>query len=65
MTAFDKLKSFDLFAGFSAEEIATLASIATEHAVPRGGTILREGDASNEIFFLFDGEVEFRGGRRG
>jgi CRP-like cAMP-binding protein len=53
------LEDVDLFAGLYADDLLTIASIATELTVPAGQHLYREGDTdSTNLYIIVDGVVE-------
>ncbi|MBM4280104.1 MAG: cyclic nucleotide-binding domain-containing protein [Deltaproteobacteria bacterium] len=53
------LEDVDLFAGLHADDLLTIASIATELTVPAGQFLYREGDVdSTNLYIIVDGIVE-------
>jgi hypothetical protein len=51
------LKSSELFGGLPAENLATLAAVATEIRCPAGAFLFREGDAGDSLYVLSSGRV--------
>jgi CRP-like cAMP-binding protein len=51
------LKSSDLFGGMPAENLATLASIATEVRSAAGTILFRDGDAGDSLYVVTSGRV--------
>jgi hypothetical protein len=51
------LKSSELFGGLPAENLATLAAVATEIRCPVGAFLFREGDAGDSLYVLTSGRV--------
>ncbi|WP_240046922.1 mechanosensitive ion channel family protein [Paracraurococcus ruber] len=49
-----------LFAGFAEAERAALAAMLVEHALPRGTTVVRQGDSGDSLFLLAEGVLEVR-----
>ena len=47
-----------LFSGCSKRELAQIAGLADEIALPAGRTLIREGKRGREFFVLVDGSVE-------
>jgi CRP-like cAMP-binding protein len=60
----EAIKRVPLFANCSKRELARVASIADELALPEGKELIREGDRGREFFVLLDGTVEARQGNR-
>jgi HEAT repeat protein len=53
------LEDVDLFAGLHADDLLTIASIATDLTVPAGQFLYREGDVdSTNLYIIVDGIVE-------
>jgi HEAT repeat protein len=53
------LEDVDLFAGLYADDLLTIASIASELTLPAGQFLYREGDAdSTNLYIIVDGVVE-------
>ena len=57
------IRRVPLFAACSKRELAEIASIADELAVPEGRTLIEEGRRGREFIILIEGSVEVR--RRG
>ena len=51
------LKMLEVFRGFSAGEIETLASRMTWRALPAGHPLFREGDVGSEMYFVLSGRL--------
>jgi CRP/FNR family transcriptional regulator, cyclic AMP receptor protein len=56
----DLLKSVPLFENCSRRELARIAGITDEVAVPEGKVLITEGERGREFFVIIDGEVEVR-----
>jgi small-conductance mechanosensitive channel/CRP-like cAMP-binding protein len=59
------LRRIALFAGFPPEERAALEALMQERPVPRGATIVRQGEAGDSLFILAEGALEVRAVRDG
>ena len=58
------LKSANLFAGLSGEELAPVAAIAVEEQREAGEDILREGELGDALYLVVEGHVRIhRGGQ--
>jgi CRP-like cAMP-binding protein len=59
------LATVPLFSGCSQAELAQIASIADELALPAGATLIREGDRGREFLVVVEGDVTVtQAGRR-
>jgi len=64
-TKIDLLKSVPLFSECSKAELARIATLADEIAMPDGTVIIREGDVGREFFVIVEGTVRVtRKGRK-
>jgi CRP/FNR family cyclic AMP-dependent transcriptional regulator len=54
------IKNVPLFAGCSKRELADVAAIADELALPEGRTLTKEGATGHEFLVLVDGAAEVR-----
>jgi CRP-like cAMP-binding protein len=54
------LRSVPLFSGCSKRELADIATLADEIALPAGTTLIQEGRLGHEFFALVDGTVEVK-----
>ncbi|TCZ63251.1 mechanosensitive ion channel family protein [Roseicella aquatilis] len=54
------LRRIPLFAGFPEEERQALETMLRERLVPRGETIVRQGEAGDSLFLLAEGALEVR-----
>ncbi len=51
------LKSVELFAGLSGEELAPVAAIAVEERLEAGEDVLREGELGDALYLVVEGRV--------
>ena len=51
------LRSLDLFARLTTQELSELASVVREETFPLGGMIVREGDFGDCMYLMVEGEV--------
>jgi CRP/FNR family cyclic AMP-dependent transcriptional regulator len=56
-TKIDLLKSVPLFSECSKAELARIATLADEIAMPDGTVLIREGDVGREFFVIVEGTV--------
>jgi CRP-like cAMP-binding protein len=54
------IKNVPLFASLTKAQLAQVASIADEVALPEGKELTRQGDRGREFFVLLDGEADVR-----
>ena len=52
------LKSVPLFAGFQNEQLRALVSFVTRRSVPRGSTIMSEGDPVDSLYIVISGRLK-------
>jgi len=52
------LKSLPMFAGFSAEQMRSLAAMVTRRSAPRGSAIMHEGDAVDSLYIVISGRLK-------
>ncbi len=51
------LKKIPLFEGLNSAQLAKVAAITTERAIPAGQKIFKEGEAGSEFYILIEGKV--------
>jgi hypothetical protein len=51
------LKGIKIFEGLTVSELAAVASVTQEKAVPAGETVIREGEAGDSMYLVVSGEV--------
>ena len=57
-----RLRAFELFAGFSEDDLARIAEVCAEATVPSGSVLIREGQVGTDVFLLEEGVVNvYRG----
>lgn len=54
----DAFHRFDLFEGFDADELATMAEFVEHQVYEEGEQIIEEGERSRDMFLLVDGRVD-------
>jgi CRP/FNR family transcriptional regulator, cyclic AMP receptor protein len=60
----DNLRAVPLFASMAEPDLRRIATFASEDSVPAGGTLMREGDYSNEMVAIESGTADvIQGGR--
>jgi small-conductance mechanosensitive channel/CRP-like cAMP-binding protein len=59
------LRGIDLFSGFSAEERAELEQLMRERVVPKGASVVRQGEAGRSLFVLAEGVLDVTHERAG
>jgi CRP/FNR family cyclic AMP-dependent transcriptional regulator len=52
------LSQVDVFRGLPKEALAGLAKMASARSFPAGSTLMRQGDVSESMFVILDGEVK-------
>ena len=57
-SAFDELRSYEIFKACSDDFVSTLAGFATRVSVPRGADLIREGQMNDRLRILASGVVE-------
>jgi CRP/FNR family cyclic AMP-dependent transcriptional regulator len=57
-----RLKAIPLFSSFSEDDLRKLAPFAEETSVGAGETVVREGDYSNDLMIIEEGDAEVRQG---
>jgi CRP/FNR family transcriptional regulator, cyclic AMP receptor protein len=53
-----------LFSNCSRKELEAIAALADEIDLPKGKTLIREGERGREFFVLLEGEADVKKGRR-
>lgn len=53
----ENLKSFQVFEGLSAQDLAVVASVLTYHKYPQGTQLIFQEQNATEVFFIFHGRV--------
>lgn len=56
------LAQVQLFADLEPADLHDLCSFTTEHSLPGGGALFREGDRDQQVFVILEGEVSVRAG---
>jgi CRP/FNR family cyclic AMP-dependent transcriptional regulator len=52
------LRSVEIFAGLSGEQLSTLANIFTTHQLKEGEVLFSQGDEASDLFLVSEGFVE-------
>ncbi len=52
------LQEFPIFTGLTEEKLVKLSAVMKEVEYPGGSVIIKDGDRSNEMFVLLEGDVE-------
>src|SRR3954454_2960510 len=60
----DLIRRAPLFSNCSRKELDAIAAIADEIDLPKGKTLIREGERGREFFVLLEGQADVRKGRR-
>jgi ATP/ADP translocase len=58
------LRGLPLFSALTARQLANLARVVREEAVPAGSVIVREGDCDDRLFLIVEGAIEILLGER-
>ena len=54
----EKIKQIPIFANLSNENLKNIISIIKERSIHKDETINKEGETGNEMYILFEGEIE-------
>ena len=60
----DLIRRAPLFSNCSRKELDAIAAIADEIDLPKGKTLIREGERGREFFVLLEGQADVRKGKR-